>query len=64
MGEFIGSNQGLGRALLLTNGLLDTPLLFATIGYLTILGVGFYMLIDVAERVSIPWHISKRRTKH
>ena len=61
VGEFTGSNKGLGKALLLANGNLDLPLLFAAIGYLTILGVGFYMLIDDAERVSIPWHISKRR---
>ena len=58
VGEFIGSNKGLGRTLLLANGLLDTALLFATIGYLTILGVSFYMLIDLAERITIPWHIS------
>ncbi len=50
VGEFIGSNKGLGRTLLLANGLLDTPLLFATIGYLTIVGVSFYLLVDVAER--------------
>ena len=62
VGEFIGSNKGLGRTLLLANGLLDTPLLFTTIGYFIIVGVSFYLLVDVAERVSIPWHISKRRT--
>ena len=46
VGEFIGANKGLGRTLLVANGLLDTELLFATIGYLTVLGVGFYLIAD------------------
>ena len=62
VGEFIGANKGLGRTLLVANGLLDTELLFATIGYLTVLGVGFYLIVDLIERLTIPWHISKRRS--
>jgi NitT/TauT family transport system permease protein len=60
VGEFIGADKGLGRTLLLASGNLNSALLFATIGYLTILGVLFFVAVDVLERVSIPWHVSKR----
>lgn len=63
VGEFIGADAGLGRTLLLANGNLNTRLLFATIGYLTLFGVAFYLVIDIIERISIPWHLSKRRTE-
>jgi NitT/TauT family transport system permease protein len=62
VGEFIGADKGLGRTLLLANGQLNTRLLFATIGYLTIFGVLFYLVIEIAERISLPWHVSKRTT--
>lgn len=61
VGEFIGADLGLGRTLLLAMNRLNSELLFATIGYLTIVGVSFYLLVDIIERVAIPWHISKRR---
>jgi NitT/TauT family transport system permease protein len=60
VGEFIGADAGLGRTLLLANGQLNTRLLFAAIGYLTIFGVVFYLVVDAIERISLPWHISRR----
>lgn len=61
VGEFIGAEKGLGRTLLQAQVRLDSQLLYATIGYLTIVGITFYLLVDIIERVTIPWHISKRR---
>ena len=61
VGEFIGADAGLGRTLLLAMNRLNSELLFATIGYLTIVGISFYVLVDIIERIAIPWHISKRR---
>ncbi len=61
VGELIGAEKGLGRTLLQAQSRLDSELLYATIGYLTIVGIAFYALVDIIERIAIPWHISKRR---
>lgn len=60
VGEFVGAAKGLGRLLILANSNLDTALLFAAVGWLSILGVGLYLIIDAMERLSIPWHVSQR----
>lgn len=60
VGEFIGADQGIGRVLLLANGNLDTVTLFAGVGYLTIIGIAIFFIMDVIERLLIPWHVSRR----
>lgn len=57
VGEFVGGDKGLGYLLMVANGSMDTPLLFAGLVGLTVLGVGFYLLIEVAESLAIPRHI-------
>ena len=60
VGEFVGATQGLGYLLLRANANLETPLLFAAIMILTILGLILYYLVSLAERLAIPWHVSQR----
>jgi NitT/TauT family transport system permease protein len=62
VGEFVGADAGLGHLLLEANGAMDTPLLFAGLVGLTVIGVIFFLLIEVAERLAIPWHVSSRTT--
>jgi len=57
VGEFVGGDKGLGYLLMVANGSMDTPLLFAGLVGLTVLGVGFYLLIEVAESLAVPRHI-------
>jgi NitT/TauT family transport system permease protein len=59
--EFLGAEKGLGRVLTLANGNLDTPLLFAAVGYLSIIGLAVFGLMGLAERAAIPWHTSHRK---
>jgi len=61
VGEFIGAEAGLGRTLLQAQVRLNSQLLYATIGYLTIVGISIYVVVDIVERLAIPWHISKRK---
>jgi NitT/TauT family transport system permease protein len=56
VGEFVGGDAGLGYLLMVANGSMDTPLLFAGIVGLTILGVAFYLLVELAERLALPPH--------
>jgi NitT/TauT family transport system permease protein len=60
VGEFVGSDRGLGTLLLRAIGMVNTPLLFAALLVLTIIGVIFFALVELLERLLIPWHISQR----
>lgn len=60
VGEFVGSTEGLGYLLLRANANLDTPLLFASIAILTVLGLVLYYVVVLIERLVIPWHVSQR----
>lgn len=62
VGEFVGADAGLGYLLLSANGNLDTPLLFAGLVALTLIGVVLFLLIEAIERITIPWHTSQRNS--
>lgn len=59
-GEFIGSDRGLGYVLVQASGMLNTPLLFATLVVLSALAMVFFYAVELAERLLIPWHVSQR----
>lgn len=59
--EFVASDQGLGFLLLEFNGALDTTMTFATIVVLSVLGLLLYGVVEMIERIAIPWHVSHRR---
>jgi len=56
VGEFVGGQGGLGHLLLVANGSMDTALLFGGIVALTFLGVVFFGLIALVERLVLPPH--------
>jgi NitT/TauT family transport system permease protein len=60
VGEFIGANSGLGNVLLIANSNYDMVMVFAGITYLTAVGMILFAVIDVLERLTIPWHVSHR----
>jgi NitT/TauT family transport system permease protein len=60
VGEFVGASRGLGYLLLVANGDLNTQLLFACLLVLSMMGLIFYALIEIIEKLAIPWHISQR----
>ncbi len=64
VGEFVGSDQGLGNLIILAARLLNSPLMFSTIIALMVMGALFYFSVGMLERWMIPWHVSYRRTLH
>jgi NitT/TauT family transport system permease protein len=60
VGEFVGANEGLGYVILQANGNLDTPMLFAGLIIMSLLGVLLFAVIEVAEHLLLPWHSSRR----
>ncbi len=55
IGEFVGGNRGLGYLILVANQDLDTPLAFAALLVLSVAGILLYGVIELAERLLIPW---------
>ena len=60
VGEFVGSNRGLGFVILQSQGTYNTPRVFAAILLLTVIGIVFYQIVDLIERKAMPWHVSHR----
>ncbi|WP_020666613.1 ABC transporter permease [Amycolatopsis nigrescens] len=60
VGEFVGADQGLGYVILQANGNLDTPVLFAGLLIMSLLGVLLFVLVEWAEHLVLPWHASRR----
>jgi NitT/TauT family transport system permease protein len=55
IGEFIGSSEGLGFLLLSATSQLDTPLAFAALFALSVLGIFVYALVGLGERMMAAW---------
>ena len=55
IGEFIGSNEGLGNLLLTANSQLNTPLAWASLVVLSVLGMILYGAVVLAEKILMPW---------
>ncbi len=58
IGEWVGSKYGLGYLMLHANAQLRVDLIFAAIFYLTVMGVGLFILVSQTEKILMPW---KRR---
>jgi NitT/TauT family transport system permease protein len=56
VGEWVGADSGLGYLLTYANTLLDSTLLFAALLLLILLGVILFTLVEIAERLLLPWH--------
>jgi NitT/TauT family transport system permease protein len=55
IGEFIGSNEGLGNLLLVANSQVNTPLAFACLIGLAVIGIGLYAAVAAVELGLRPW---------
>jgi len=58
--EFVASDRGLGNMLLEANGNLNTTMAFGSIFVLSALGFALYGMVQIIERLVIPWHVSQR----
>ena len=58
--EFVGSDNGLGYAMMMATSDLNMARQFSAIIVLSLIGVVFFWLIGLVERLMLPWHISVR----
>jgi NitT/TauT family transport system permease protein len=55
IGEFVSSSEGLGFLLLSATSQLDTPLAFAALLALSLVGVATYLLVELVEHLVAGW---------
>ena len=55
IGEFVGATEGLGYLLDTANSQVDTPLVWASLAFLSALGMIMFGAVVLAERIMMPW---------
>ena len=55
IGEFVGSDQGLGYLILVSTSQSKTPLAFGALVILTIMSIILYYGIEYIEQWVVPW---------
>ena len=55
VGEWVGSNQGLGFLLLNANAQMQIDLMFAVLLVIFFLGILLYYLVDTLIKLALPW---------
>ena len=60
VGEFVGSDRGLGFLLLTSTGSLDGTLVWSALFVLIAMGGTLFAIVIRLERLAIPWHVSIR----
>ncbi len=63
VGEFAGANAGLGYVIQFASTQLDTPLIFSALLVVSVLGLAFYYVVELAEWFLVPW-APKYDTRH
>jgi len=61
VGEFIAAQSGLGFVVVSSQATFDTTPMFAAITLLAIIGLVLFYLVELAEHLVLPWHVSRRR---
>lgn len=59
--EFVAANAGLGYVLIVATSQLNTALVFAALLVLGLMGIVLFTVVDLLERVVIPWHVASGR---
>jgi len=59
VGEFVGANSGIGFMLQRSIGNFELPTMFAALVVLALIGVVLFALVELAERIAVPWHASQ-----
>lgn len=61
--EFVQADRGLGFVIMTSYRLLNMPRLWAAMLVCSLIGIVFFALIAVLERLAIPWHSSMRQDR-
>lgn len=59
VGEFVGSSAGLGYIVLRAAGTINTPLLFAALRLMVLIGLLLSGAVGISERLATPWRFKQ-----
>jgi NitT/TauT family transport system permease protein len=62
VGEFVGGGTGLGYLMQRANANLETPIMFASLILLAGYAILMFMVLEVIERLWLPWHLDRQPT--
>jgi NitT/TauT family transport system permease protein len=60
VGEFVGSDKGLGYVILSATSYWKSNLAFGAMGILALMAVGLFGLVELVERLVCPWYAIAR----
>jgi NitT/TauT family transport system permease protein len=60
VGEFVAGSRGLGFQILVAQGQFDTVRVFVPLLLLSLVGTVLFFMVDYAEKLLLPWHVSQR----
>ena len=63
IGEFVGSDAGLGYMILAASSQLKTSLAFVCILILSALGMALFWLVSILERIFVPWALPSQELR-
>jgi NitT/TauT family transport system permease protein len=55
VGEFVASQAGLGYVIITTQSSMNTPVAFAALAFISILGLALFGCVGIMSRVLVPW---------
>lgn len=61
--EFVGGSKGLGYLIIIANQEMSTDIAFAALVILSVGGIALYALVELAERILIPWHVKEETSE-
>jgi len=63
VGEFVGSDRGLGYLILTASSNMNTAIVFGVMTVLSVLGILVFWAVCVAETLICPWYLPPRRER-
>ncbi len=61
LGEFVASQAGLGYVIITAQSSMDTPVAFASIVFVSVIGLSLFALVSLLARLLAPWAVDGGR---
>lgn len=59
VGEFVGSDEGLGYLIMVSSSQLNTAMVFVVLVILSVLGAVLFEMVEVVQRLTCPWSVGE-----
>ena len=59
VGEFVGSDEGLGYLILVSGSQLNTAMVFVSLVLLSVMGAVLFEMVEALQRIACPWSLGE-----